>query len=290
MAEPHPVTPADAAPRRPERRRRILRGLLIATALYLAPVMVGCMNLSTPVDYLINVGSLAHEPGLEAPHDGKRRLVILQHGIFRSAGALWKLERALRDHGYETLNVSYPSTRGRLEDHAAMLRVTIERHRKGPAAPPFETYYVGHSMGGLVIRSYLSGTPAYPPTACVFVATPHRGAVLTDKRKDWLLFKVFMGDEAALQLSPGAPFYARLQRLDCPCGVVYGGPADGEGYNDDIPGADDGTVAVAEAQLPEAIDSIRLPHGHTGLSFRDASLRQVLHFLKHRVFDRGQSP
>lgn len=278
----------ETKPKRHPLRRRILRGLLIVAALYLTPVMVGCMNLSTPVDYLINIGTYPHDTKLEAPADGKRRLVILQHGIFRSAGALWKLERALRDHGYETLNVSYPSTRGHLEDHAAMLGQAIESHLADPDQRPDQTYYVGHSMGGLVIRRYLSEAAAHPPTACVFVATPHRGAALTDERKDWLVFKVFMGDEAALQLSPGAPFYDDLVRLSCPCGVIYGGPTDGEGWNDDIPGRDDGTVGIDEAQLPEAQDSIHLPLGHTRLSFADAMVRQVLHFLKHREFDRAE--
>lgn len=264
--------------------RRILRGTVVLIVVYFTPVLSGCMNLSTPVDYLMNLGTFSHTPELVAPADGVRRLVVLRHGIWRSAGSLWKLERALRDHGYETLNHSYPSTSGKIEDHARLLARDLEAVLAEPDDRPLELCFVGHSLGGLQIRHYLSSPGALRPNLCVFIATPHRGAALTDKRKNWMLFEFFLGKEAALQLSPSDPFYAGLQRLDCDCGVIYGGLGDGVGSNDDIPGDDDGTVGVDEAQLPEAKDRIRLMLGHTGISFADESVRQVLEFLKHRRF------
>ena len=78
-----------------------------------------------------------------------------------------------------------------------------------------------------------------------------------------------------------------LKRLECDCGVIFGGLGDGAGWNDSIEGDDDGTVGIDEAQLPEARDRIRLERGHTSLSFDDDSVRQVLHFLKFRRFDHG---
>lgn len=244
------------------------------------------MNISTPVDYVINLGWFGHDETLVAPDDGKRRLVVLRHGLWRSAGALWRLERALEDHGYEVLNRSYLSTSGYVEDHAKLLERDLEARWLEGGRPPDELYFVGHSMGGVQIRRYLSMPGARQPDACVFLATPNQGAILTDARKEWWLFKFFLGEEGARQLSPSDPLFGRLVMLRCPVGVVFGGAGDGEGANEDIPGDDDGTVGVEEAQLPEANDSVRLSLGHTGLSFRDPAVRQVLHYLRHRQFAR----
>jgi hypothetical protein len=57
----------------------------------------------------------------------------------------------------------------------------------------------------------------------------------------------------------------------------------GEG-NPSIPGRDDGTVAIGEASLAGARDSVTLPLGHTAISYSPAAILQVLHFLRHRGF------
>ena len=101
--------------------RRAPRWLGLAMLIYFMPVFVGCMNISTPFDYVINMGSFPHHRELLVPADGKRHVVFLKHGIFRSAAALWKMERALRDHGYEVHNISYDSTNAYIEDFSAQL-------------------------------------------------------------------------------------------------------------------------------------------------------------------------
>ncbi|MCB9888544.1 MAG: alpha/beta fold hydrolase [Planctomycetes bacterium] len=256
-------------------------------ALLAAATCASCQNLSTPLDYLLNLGDPQPVAEWHTPPDGVRRVVVLRHGLWRSAASMAKLERALCAHGYETLNRDYPSTSGSIQEHAARLHGEIEGYlaRPDPLARPVELYLVGHSMGGLQIRSYLGQPGARQPTACVFLATPHRGAVLTDRRKDWLLFKLSMGDRVApLQLSPGSAFYRTLSPMHCPFGIVYGARGDGDGWNDDIPGDDDGTVGVSEAQLEGAVDVVCLPLGHTALSIDDSSVREVLCFLRYGRF------
>lgn len=256
----------------------------VAAAVYLVPVVLGVMNPSTPVDYLLNLGTLPHDPSLAQPTDGKRRVVVLVHGLWRSAGSLWKLERALRDHGYETWNVSYPSTRWRIEQHAERLGAVIAT--RCAAQRPDELHLVGHSMGGLVIRAWLGLAGAPVPTSCVFLATPHHGATLLDRRRETLGFGLLFGDQAALQLSRTDPLYPTLPVPGVPFGNVIGGRGDAEGWNPDIPGDDDGTVGVSEAALAGATDTIQLRLGHTRISFADAAIVQVLAFLKGRRFRR----
>lgn len=255
--------------------------LAFTVGVYLAVVLGGWMNPSTPVDYFMNLGSFSRRAELAVPADGRVRLVVLQHGLWRSASSLWKLERALVAHGYVVFNESYPSTTRRIEEHAGLLADRLQRQFPEPVD---DVFFVGHSMGGLVLQAYLQRPGALQPTASVFVGTPHRGAVLADLRADGSLFRILMGSRSTPQLSPGHPFNLRPIEVPGAVGTIVGSGGAPEGFNEDIPGDDDGTVAVPEAHLDGEDDSVTLPIGHTALSFDNRTIFQVLHFLKNRAF------
>lgn len=250
---------------------------------WLGSVLLG-MNPSTPVDYVMNLGPAPFEPALVAAKDGVRRLVVLQHGLWRSAASLAKLERALVAHGYEVLNRSYASTGGTIEEHAELLRSELAARLAQPDTRPLSLSFVGHSMGGLVIRWYLQQPSALRADCVVFLGTPQTGAFLCDLRRGTWLFRLLMGDRAATQLSGSSEFHQRLLAPTYPFGTIAGGYGDGQGRHTQIPGDDDGTVAVAETMLPGSADSIVLPIGHTRLGFHDQVIVRVLRFLKHRSF------
>jgi pimeloyl-ACP methyl ester carboxylesterase len=258
--------------------------LAAGTVAYVVAVAGFGMNPMTPLDYVLSVGRVPLRPPL-ALRPGERHVVVLQHGIVRSAASLWRLERTLRAHGYDVLNPSYPSTSATIEEHAERLAGAVADHLRARGDAPAISF-VGHSMGGLVIRSYLSRQDAVTPAACVFLGTPHRGAMLADVRCDTLLFRAALGDRAGPQLRPAAPIYGSLAPLPCPAGNVVGGLRDGAGFSAVIPGDDDGTVAVGEAHLPEEADAVTLPAGHTYLPVSPEVHVQVLHFLRHHRFER----
>ena len=263
--------------------RRTLRSLLWIGVPWLGATTLG-MNPSTPADYVMNLWPSPVEPSLVAAKDGVRRLVVLQHGLWRSAASLAKLERALVAHGYEVLNTSYASTAGTIEEHAELLRSEIEARLAQQDPRPLALSLVGHSMGGLVIRWYLQQPAARRADRVVFLGTPQHGAILCDLRRDWWLFRVLMGDRAAPQLSPGSEFLKKLRLPTYPFGTIAGGYGDGQGRHSQIPGDDDGTVAVAETELPLSRDFVVLPIGHTRLGFHDQVIVRVLRFLKQGSF------
>jgi len=238
-----------------------------------------------PFDAATNVLPYPFDPGLRAPAGGAR-VVVLQHGLFRTAASLSRLERALRAHGYEPLNVGYPSTCGGIAAHADRLAAAIAARRA--AGPVADWAFVGHSMGGLVIAEVLRRADAVRPWAVVTIGTPHRGAVLADLRKRWFLFRWAIGDEAAFELSPGHARHARPWPADCPLGAIAGQlPGDGHAA---IPGPDDGTVGVAEALPAAAAARLVLPLGHTRLSFADATIAATLTFLARGSFPPASLP
>lgn len=266
---------ADGVPRR---RRAWWRWLLAALLLHGSLGLWLTWPLSWPFDVLVNLGSAPIDASARVPA-GQRHVVVLQHGLFRTAASLGRLERTLLAHGYEVCNPGYPSTSAPIEAHAEALASVIRARRAAGAVDRWS--FVGHSMGGLVIQQYLRGADAVVPHACVYMGTPHRGALLADLRKHWFVFALAMGTTAAMQLSPGDPLHrAPIPWLDRSA-VVVGDLGDG---NASIPGPDDGTVAVDEAMLPGCAATLRLPHGHTRLAAAPDSLRATLHFLAFRAF------
>jgi pimeloyl-ACP methyl ester carboxylesterase len=261
--------------------RRGLAVLAVVVALHGVAILLG-LQVAWPFDVVVNLGGAIDPGGMRAPDDGRVRVVVLQHGLFRTAASLGRLERTLRAAGYEVLNPGYRSTTEPIEAHAARLGAAIAaRAGQGPVD---EWSFVGHSMGGLVIQEYLRQPGHVEPRACVYLATPHRGAILADLRKHWFVFRWAMGTTAALQLSPGDPIHQRSIPYGDRSGTVVGTTGLFGMGNRSIPGDDDGTVAVAEATFPGAASSVRLPYGHTRITVVEAVHAQVLHFLAHRAF------
>lgn len=263
-------------------RRRFSSIAIAAFAALLIAFGVGVVTgapVCWPVDVVMNLGGAIDAPALRAPADGRVRVVVLQHGLFRTEASLGRLERTLRAHGYEVLNPGYPSTRARIADHAARLAAAVDA--RGHAGTVDEWSFVGHSMGGLVIHEYLARPQHVTPRACVYMGTPHRGAMLADLRKHWFLFRWTMGTAAALELSPGDARYQQPVPFAAVSGSIAGDIGAG---NDDIPGHDDGTVGVDEAALPGAVAAVTLPVNHTWMTVSAPVIVQVLHFLRHGAF------
>ncbi|MFN7588437.1 MAG: esterase/lipase family protein [Planctomycetota bacterium] len=267
-----------ATDRRPRRRRALLLATL-ALLLGAGCAVLAGWPVAWPFDVVLNLGTAPLQPELRAPSDGTVRVVVLQHGLFRTSASLARLERTLVAHGYEVLNPGYASTNDTIEAHAERLAAALAARR---AAGPVGAFaFVGHSMGGLVIQQYLRQPGAVEPWACVYLGTPHRGAVLCDLRKHWFLFRLAMGTTGALQLSPGDPLHRSPIPWPERSGTVVGDLGAG---NASIPGDDDGTVAVGEATFAGAKEVLRLPLGHTRLSFDDRAIGAVLQFLHRGTF------
>lgn len=266
-------------------RRWLERGhwtLLGLTVVY-GVLAVLRVPVAWPYDFVANLGGAVDVPELRAPADGLRRLVVLQHGMWRTSQSMARLERTLRQNGYEVLNPGYASTEDTIEAHAARLAEALERRLAD--APVHAIAFVGHSMGGLVIEQYLRRPDAREPWACVYIATPHRGAILADHRHHWFPFRWVMGERAAGQLRTTDALHRQPIPWPQRSGAIVGDIGAG---NASIPGADDGTVGVGEATFPGAAATAKVPFGHTRIAVVPPVHRLVLRFLLAGDFDGGQ--
>lgn len=196
------------------------------------------------------------------PMSGKA--VILLHGIIRSSKSMDRMREPLEAAGYNVFQFDYPSTRVPIQDAAKYLDRCI-RSLEGID----EISFIVHSMGGLVVRSYLAQSmeSGEPPDArlkrMVMLGVPNLGAQMADRVKNLGLFQAIFGPAGQQLISDPSGFVAQLPTPEFEFAIVAGGRGTINGYNPLIPGDDDGTVSVTSTRLPGAADFVLVPCLHS---------------------------
>ncbi len=201
--------------------------------------------------------------------------VILLHGLWMRAAALAPLARRLRAAGFAPETFDYHSLRGGPDAAVARLRAQIESSDSAPV------HVVGHSLGGLVALECARQLAAARLGRIVCLGSPLRGSVAaTSMARHWGT-SWMLGDSAPL-LQRGVDDWCGA----CDVGVIAGRYPVGLGV---LLGAlsqpHDGTVAVAETQLPGVRAHCVVATSHTGLLFAESAARQAIRFLSDGRFD-----
>jgi len=230
------------------------------------------------------------------------RVVILLHGFGSGAFTMRRLAGWLREHEEfdAVLNVSYPSLQQPILEHARLL----ERIIRGLPDSVTRVDLVGHSLGCIVIRRYLSG-----PLDDDWQAPPDkletRGQFLPDKRisRFVMLGPPNHGAEIATKLIGNNPLHRRvfgesgdelgiqwdttersLGIPGCPFGIIAGGIGDDRGFSPLITGDDDGIVSTEGTRLEGADDWIQFFVGHAEMLMTEAVFEEVFRFLEQGHF------
>ena len=208
--------------------------------------------------------------------------VILLHGLAKSGGSMKKLERALGQAGYTTVNVSYPSTEFPIEKLA------------GPAIAPAldqcagheQVSFVTHSMGGILVRQYLSQVKLENLKHVVMLGPPNQGSEVVDRLGDFPGFHFMFGD-AGLQLGTGEMSVPnKLGAATFDVGIIAGTRSINPILSTLLPHSDDGKVTVASTKLAGMNDHLEMPVTHVFMMKNKQVIEQVIHYLQHGEFLR----
>ena len=101
------------------------------------------------------------------------------------------MERALSEAGYKVLNVDYPSRSASVsESGEVVVGKAVEDCQRAGAA---KIHIVTHSLGGILVRSYLSQHTITNLGRVVMLSPPNQGSEVVDTLGSLRIFKLING-------------------------------------------------------------------------------------------------
>lgn len=210
--------------------------------------------------------------------------VVLLHGLARSDNSFSKMEQNLNEEGYFVINNSYPSTKHDIET----LANDIIPESVALCPDSSQIHFVSHSLGGILIRQYLSEHPVSNLGRVVMLAPPNKGSEITDEMKDNLIYKTINGP-AGLQLGTDSMSVPnQLGPANFEVGIIAGTKTVNPILSQMLPNPDDGKVSVESTKLSGMADHIEMPYSHTFIMNKDDVIEQVIHFLENGSFKHSE--
>jgi len=147
-------------------------------------------------------------------------------------------------------------------------------------------HFVGHSLGGLMIRAYLEDTKIKNLGRVVLIGTPNKGTTLIDNYQDsWLIDMV--GPMAASLGTDKDSFPNSIADPYYPVGIIAG-TSKGNDNEDILPGEDDGIVPLESTKIDGMTDFIKIESGHSMMRYNREVADQTIEFLQNGKFKKNK--
>jgi triacylglycerol lipase len=218
-----------------------------------------------------------------APAFGAQEEVVLLHGLCRTSRSMVKMENALTEAGYKVRNVNYPSRTVSIQNLAddAIGKAVADCQQDGATKIDFVT----HSMGGILVRSYLACHTIPSLGRVVMLAPPNQGSEIVDKL-GWLFLFKWINGLAGNELGTDATSTPnKLGPSKFPAGIIAGDRSINWINSLLIPGSDDGKVSVERTKLAGMSDHIVIHATHPFIMKNHEVIRQTIHFLRAGSFN-----
>lgn len=205
--------------------------------------------------------------------------VVLLHGLGRGKSIMTPLKERLETAGYATAVADYKSIGRTPEEIIADVSQQITSFRSDSIRI---IHFVGHSLGGLLIRAYLDSIKVPNLGRVVLIGSPSKGTPIVDYFRDSWILKLAgpaassLGtDEKSFPRTLSAPYY--------PIGIIAGISS---AFNNDgfIPGEDDGIVPVESTKIEGMTDFISVQVSHSSMPRSEEVGNQVIAFLQRGRF------
>ena len=212
-----------------------------------------------------------------------REDVILLHGLCRTPRSMAKMQRALTRAGYTVWNVDYPSRTAPIQKLADdCIGRTIARCRQNGAT---RIDFVTHSLGGILVRSYLARHAVPDLGRVVMLAPPNQGSEVVDKLGRVFLFKWINGPAGNELGTDKNSVPNQLGPARFPVGIIAGDRSINWINSLLIPGPDDGKVSVPRAKLAGMSDFLVIHTTHTFIMHNREAIRQTIRYLQNGKFN-----
>jgi triacylglycerol lipase len=222
---------------------------------------------------------------ISSPAPGAQAEVILLHGLCRTSRSMMKMEHALAGAGYKVRNVDYPSRMASIQKLADDVIGKAVADCQSDGATQID--FVTHSMGGILVRSYLARHEIQNLGRVVMLAPPNQGSEVVDKLGWLFLFKWIngpAGDELGTDKNSTPN---RLGPANFPAGIIAGDRSINWINSLLIPGRDDGKVSVERTKLAGMTDHLVIHATHPFIMKNREAIRQTIQFLRTGSFDHA---
>jgi triacylglycerol lipase len=210
--------------------------------------------------------------------------IILLHGLARTSRCMNKAGSILRAYGYKIINVNYPSRRYDIP-HLALSTID-QALSECDATGVSKIHFLTHSMGGILLRYYLSVEPIDKLGYAVMLAPPNQGSEIVDKLAGWPLFYWLNGPAGRQLGTNNSSLPIRLGKVTFAAGIIAGNKSINPLLSLLIGESNDGKVSVNRAQVEGMQDFIVMPYSHTFIMQRVPVIEQALYFIQHGNFTK----
>ena len=218
-------------------------------------------------------------------HSSKsNEVIILLHGACKTSRHMSHIARSLQELGYRVHNLNY---NWRYQEAAKITKDIlvkvkyIEREYK-------KVHFIGHSLGGLIIRGVLTNYRPANLGRVIQIASPNQGSKLAEKFKDnWIYKKLYK--KVSQDLVPKSEFLKSLEPdIKYELGIIAG-----DSFNFFIHcllsfKQNDERVAIEETALEDAKDHIIINANHNEIVKSPEALHQIQKFLIDGSFEHGK--
>lgn len=203
--------------------------------------------------------------------------IVLLHGLGRTPASMVPLAIAARCRGYRVINWRYRSNVRTIAENAEAFAERVAPR----LASASRVHFVTHSLGGIIVRSFLA-THALPNLGrVVMLAPPNGGSEVADMLQDWLtpvkpLRELGTKASSTPRTLPPAQFSV---------GVIAGSRSHIPLFSrwmHDVP--NDGVVSVERTKLEGMKDFVVLHRTHTFLPWAPDAISQVFAFIAEERF------
>lgn len=186
----------------------------------------------------------------------------------------------LRKRGFKTNSYSYQTVKKSVPDEAKRL---IEEIKNLQSDTPL--FWVGHSMGGIMIRHIRALAPdLFKGSRVVTLGTPHRGSFYAQTLcKRSAIFRWMLGCSLNYSLNGEIPLWDPALPLYSIAGTRSGIENWMRIFPKNV--INDGLVALEETQMPEFAAKAEVPLGHAALLINKKVMTLIANWLEKLEID-----
>ena len=198
-----------------------------------------------------------------------------------------KMQRELDEAGFVTANIDYPSRDYTVEELADMaVPQGLEECRRHDEVE--RIHFVTHSLGGILVRQFLSSNEIPELGRVVMLGPPNQGSIAADDLGGVPGFE-WLNGPAGRQLGKGEDSVPlNLGPADFEVGIIAGNRTIDPITSAVLDNPDDGRVSVEDTKLDGMTDFVVVEHSHAFMMRMRRPIELTISFLQTGSFDEGE--